>query len=457
MSGGWITRDSATPEAPRNAIATSPYERGMWDIRWDSPADLCRNEGFTAVGVNVYRSTSTERGPYFRVNALPIGSTFYRDSTTNVLREDLVDWATEWASKGQTANTGEWILTTRFEPVKADDGNVSADSPSDVEVLIDGIPVPVHAVSGFRREITIHNSAFANVATQQNEKPLIPTSTSQVLVRYYENVNKVRTQMDRKTFYRLTTVATDAQGALKESDLRRSPPISTIEVEALDWVWREAIRRNLWILQQGGERVKVFLRKQYGEACYCGMDPRTAEFSHQPSKLCLVCYGTGVKGGYDGPFDVIVGADSDAERKIEQTMFGLRLDHQYPVWTGPSPTLSQRDFLVKQNGDRYSVGAVMRPSNRGNVLQQHFTMGYLDEGDIRYQIPVTGTALPLQPKTQTTDRIVTGDPGEFRHNPSVQEHPIGPDPTHPMITDKDGIPEERQDRGRTPVWENITY
>ena len=70
------------------------------------------------------------------------------------------------------------------------------------------------------------------------------------------------------------------------------------------------------------------------------------------------------------------------------------------------------------------------------VLQQHFNIGHIDEKDIRYKVPM-------------------GDPiryvaGQFAPPPPEEG---GPTP----ITDKPNIPDERELRGRTVVWENTTY
>jgi hypothetical protein len=147
------------------------------------------------------------------------------------------------------------------------------------------------------------------------------------------------------------------------------------------------------------------------------------------------CYGTGFVGGFDGPYDMIIAPD-DAERRIKQSDIGRTVEHTYEVWTGPTPLLRQRDFLVKLNGDRYSVGAVRFPSNRGNILQQHFTIGHIDEKDIRYRVPMDM-------------------PRQYSY---VEFKPTGPElEASTEITNKPNVPEEVQLRGRTPVWENITY
>jgi hypothetical protein len=125
-------------------------------------------------------------------------------------------------------------------------------------------------------------------------------------------------------------------------------------------------------------------------------------------------------------------------------MYGQRLEHTYEVWMGPSPVVTQRDFIVKQTGERYSIGAVRRPSNRGNLLQQHFQIGYIDEQDIRYRVPVDGTDLLVYPQTRYTA------------NTEVP-YPVGADTRTPVITEKSNIPGNREERGRTGTHENITY
>jgi hypothetical protein len=218
---------------------------------------------------------------------------------------------------------------------------------------------------------------------------------------------------------------------LVETPIEHATVTSTMEVEKLDWIWREAIRRNRWILEQGGERVKIFLKKNMGLRCPCIPD----DYHGQPINDCRDCYGTEFIGGYDGPYEAIISPD-DAERKRSQKDKGRTIEHSYEVWTGPSPVLSMQDFLVKINGDRYTVGAVRFPSNRGNVLQQHFTIGHIDEKDIRYRVPMTS---PI--------RYV-----------AVQLKPSGPEEeADSRITNDPNISQEEQLRGRTLAWKNLEY
>jgi hypothetical protein len=70
------------------------------------------------------------------------------------------------------------------------------------------------------------------------------------------------------------------------------------------------------------------------------------------------------------------------------------------------------------------------------VLQQHFNIGQLDEKDIRYKVPL-------------------GDPVKYA---AVQFAPQPPEEGGPTpVTDKTNIPDERELRGHTVTWENISY
>ena len=413
------------------------------------------NAQWNIIGVNVYRSDNGERGPYQRINKFPIGSMFFRDYTDNVLVEDeLVEWDSAWLDKGDAPNDRKWMFRTRHFPiVKAAGQAIHASSPADVTLKIDGQVVPVEDVFGPRGEVTLINQRVWDLARERWIEPALPTATGLVQITYRYNRNVVKTDLDRnsKVFYRVVTVAVDSSSpsGLIETPLGYAPPVSVQQVETLDYIWRAAVSRNQWILEQGGERVKLFLKKSTGIPCWCRGDTRLMEYQQQPDMRCPYCYGTGFVGAYDGPIDIIIAPD-EADRRISQTPDGRRMEHQYEVWIGPSPVVSQRDFIVKQTGERYSIGPVRRPAARGLPLQQHFTIAYIDEQDVRYQIPVNGiTELPW-PQTRTTEEDTECSPAE--------PYPVGFDyQATPMETDKDNIPEERQQRGRTPVWENITF
>lgn len=418
------------------------------------------NSNWEIIGVNVYRSDTGERGPYFRVNRVPVMTNFYRDRTDVVeTTNELISWDTGWVYRGAAPNLpGVWRLRTRNRPIVKRTGNgVYADSPFDVEVYINGTRVPVAEVAGLASEITLDTTPVWDPSTESWVEFTPPTETSAVTVNYYwQRGNKLQNTLDRrhKVFYRLTTVAIDPTGnsptGLVETPLGYSEPISPMNSEQLDYIWREAIRRNRWILEQGGERVKLFIRRTTGVKCDCVWDERLEEYTKQPLNNCLKCYGAGWVGGYEGPVDIIIAPD-DAERRVSQTPNGRRLEHTYEVWIGPTPMLSQRDFIVKQNGERYSVGPVRRTQVRGRILQQAFQIGYLDTGDIRYKVPMGELERLPWPETRYTNP---------EDAPCVESepYPLGFDyQATPMMSEAAKIPDGREQRGRTPVFQNIQY
>jgi hypothetical protein len=467
---GWGVYPGNIPIPPQNGTVVSPfYSPGVLDVRWDNPAILARNANFKIVGVNVYRSDETDRGPYFRINDIPIGGTFYRDQIINAQVRETVYWDTSWIDRGDASNNRKWILRTqhpihkRYSQAPYQEPTY-ANTPTDVVLYIDGVEVPVDDVFGRSHEVTLINLPNYNQATEKMIPVILPKPESVVEIIYYTNKNFVLSgSLDVSTFYRLTTVALDPvnAGQYLETELSWCQPLNSSSVENLDYIWKEAIRRNAWILQQGGERVNIFIRKQNGIPCDCNIDPRTLEYSMQPSNRCRSCYGTGYIGGFEGPYSEII-SPIDADRRISQTLTGRRQETVYEVFMGPSPNVTQRDFIVKQTNERFSIGPVRRPSNRGNVLQQHFSINSMDEADIRYKVPIDGTSQYPWPQTRFGYRQVVSMPidGELTQAPSTMPdkppYPVGKSTQLPMETDNPAWPEEKQPRGRTPVWGNIS-
>ena len=430
------------PAPPLNLFMTSGYQPGVVDLTWDDPAELTLNSRFTILGVNLYRSFDSEFGPFERVTDLLVGSRFWRDRTDNeVVEEDVTGQFVLFGACAAVGDRGpRYVFKTQHFPiVKEASQQVTADTGDIVQVFIDGQPAKVLNVWGTTGEVEIDPFVYTDVAKQAWDPSLVPQPQSRVTCVYRYTRQLIRTDLGQRLFYRATCVgipvdkdlSTVQPQDLVETPIEHATATNTMEIEKLDFMWREAIRRNRWILEQGGERVKVFLRKNVGIPCPCIPDG----YHKQPISDDPTCFGTGIVGGYDGPYDVII-APADAEFKIAQKEGGRTVEHTYEVWTGPAPLLSMRDFLVKINGDRYSIGGVRMPSNRGNLLQQHFTIGHIDEKDIRTRVPVVNQV-----------RFV-----------ATQFEPTGPEQeAGAHITDKPNIPAERQLRGRTPAWENTEY
>ena len=134
-----------------------------------------------------------------------------------------------------------------------------------------------------------------------------------------------------------------------------------------------------------------------------------------------------------------------------------RKEHSYEVWMPASPEVSQRDFVVKQNNERFSIGPVRRPSNRGNLLQQHFNLAYLDSPDIRYLVPIDGSiASPTLPWPET--RYSYSPFRELYDRSPDPPWPTGPDAATPLATeDARAGNDPTEVRARTGTGSNINY
>jgi hypothetical protein len=419
--------DPALPLPPLSLTCASGFDQGTVDLWWSTPDVISANTKFDIVGVNVYRSFDSEFGPYHRMNAVPVQANFWRDRTRvrAILQEDV---SRSFSASGPTDPASRWIFRTSRRPVVIQPSGGTGCADMNVFVTIDGVHVPVFSISSADGEVELDRRGVFDVASQTFEPPVLPTPGSVVLASYRFLEEGPSTSLYQRVFYRVSTVASDGQGGLVETPLAKASQTNTHEVEKIDWIWREAVRRNRFILHHGGERVKVFIRKAVGSRCGC-----FSETNRQPASDCLVCYGTGIIGGYDGPYDVVVAPD-DSEKAIAQSNRGRSFTHSYETWTGPNPLLSQRDFVVKLNGDRYGIGPVRMPTNRGMQLQQHFSVSHLDEGDIRYKVRVLDTSTLVVPQTRYLE------PGRGD--------------AIPMTTDREAIPDEREIRGRNPVFEN---
>jgi len=275
-----------------NVLYGFSADLNAFDLYWDDPGILCGNAAFNVLGVNIYRAYDSELGPYERLNAVPLGATFYRDETLNdlVVEEDVTN--AFLASGDLDDESGRYIFRTQNYPiVKPESEAVPAEYPTDVTVVIDGVEVVPLRVFGNTGEIELRTDQFYDVATNALIDPILPRPDSVVTCTYRYNTNLVENQLGRKMFYRITTVATrdEWDGELRETPLEWTDAKSVDHIENLDYIWREAIRRNSWILDQGGERVKVFIRKWNGEKCVQCVDDEY----NQARNDCHTCFPPG--------------------------------------------------------------------------------------------------------------------------------------------------------------------
>lgn len=432
-----MTPDLTRPLAPRNLMVTSPYQVGKTDIRWDNPKLIPQNNDLYILGVNVYRSLESPYGPYEKITENPVEVLYYRDETKEVtVTEDATPTLRYYNEPDK-----RWNIYSQRRPIvqPGKNGKIS-DRIDDVIVEIDDgdgtyVTVPAFTVSGPTGEVTLISGPTYNYSVNQVIPPRLPhPPLGRVRLTYTYLGNQVLSRLNQRIYYKATTVAVDPNDNTKriESPIEEVEWRSTFDIEEIDYVMKEMIRRNRWLLEQAGERVKVFTRKWMGEKC------SDYEDSHgQSHQDCDTCFGTSYVNGYSGPYDIII-APPESEKSIELLDMGLHIRYAFETWTGPFPLLNERDVIVRQNNERYIVGPVNPQGFRGTILQQHFTIEYIDEKDIRYKIGITGGETTV-PEASDLYR------GSLKS------------PASPVIPKKPTIPEERLIKGRTVTFENILF
>lgn len=435
--GGYIP--PTLPLGPKSVHVTSPYLIGVIDIRWDNPGVYAEHNGLDMLGVNIYRCYDTPNGTYEKINDYPVGSLYYRDETKELVALDEDPMQGGRLVAGTNAS-GDWIVKTYYKPITIPGTNGEiANSPRHVKVDIKATSsdsfqtVPAFKVLGDAGEIYLIRNKVFNHTTHQIDSPILPDINlgGEIRVSYGYINNAIQTDINRKIYYKVASVAVDPKsGGTIETPLTQIDPISLYDMEKVDWIWAEAIRRNKWLLEQAGERVKLFIRKWAGERCTCWDE------QFRQSKIdCPACFGTGYIEGYEGPYDILV-APPETEKVVNLTDIGLHITYDWATWTGPHPLINDRDFVVRSNNDRYSIARVNPQGSRGAIYQQHFTLAPLDQHDIRYRVPITGG--------------VSGVPSAysaFRELPSSD--------ASPMISNKPEIPDQYERTGRTVTFENI--
>ena len=443
-----IVIDTTKPLPPRNIFVTTPYVTGILDIRWDNPLESPENSKWEILGVNIYRSEDSECGPFQVVNSSPIEILYFRDQTSHKLVTD--ENVMPRLNPGNNPR-GEWVVKTLHTPIiKEGSQNILVEDPSDVVVKIDNgdgqglLNVPAYKINARTGEIFLLTNKFFNPETKKLEDPRLPKAPNgKCVVSYWYNINYVKTNLVPRFFYKITTVGRDPKtNQIFETDLNNVKAVNIYDIEKPHYIWKAIIAKNRYLLEQFGERLKIFMRKEVGERC-----PNYSDTHGQAHNVCPLCYGTGILGGFDGPVDITI-APPEAEKHISLTDTGLKLNFTYESWMGPSPLIRTRDFVVRQNGERLVIGSVTPQGAKGAIFQQHFTLNYRDSKDIIYQVPLDSTNRPCY--VSPTPQVPVSDDTRGVNTPITNSSPVIPD-------HKKDVPRSKTDKGRTIDYENVVW
>jgi len=267
------TPDLTLPFAPRNPMVTSPYSSGAWDIRWDNPKIIPQNSGLNIVGCNVYRATDSPYGPYQLVNDTPVTVPFFRDQT---IEQQVTNENATATLKYNIEPDKRWLIYSRYRPIVIPGTNGQTSlRVQDIKVEIDDgdgtfLEIPAFSVNGVNGEIELISYPIYNEMVQQILPPRLPVPPNgRVRISYRYLAHSVLNALNQRIYYKVTTVAINptSPSSFIETPLEEISARSGFDIEMIDYIWREAINRNRWILDQGGERVKVFIRKWMGIKC----------------------------------------------------------------------------------------------------------------------------------------------------------------------------------------------
>jgi len=241
------------------------------------------------------------------------------------------------------------------------------------------------------------------------------------------------------------TVVQDRNGGnyVAESPLSVCSTVSPTKIDKINYIWKESVRRNFWLLEQTGDRVYLFIKKSTGIKC-----ENYSPYHKQSTNNCKLCYGTGYLGGFSGPFSIII-APPEATKSVNTGQFGKTLNYTYDSWT-IGPELLTGDLIIKRNNQRYTISNCNPQGSLDQFYQTHFSVSLLQENDIRYFLPVTGAEfqIPDQYNQYITSSKTDADP-------TINDNRLTQQQINPDILEYQTTPAVQILKGRTVQWENI--
>lgn len=220
------------------------------------------------------------------------------------------------------------------------------------------------------------------------ELQLTSTGAPDIQVSFFklENFVDIFTSLYR-TFYTVVPVGVEGQELHRPGE-PGTEIVDSYQVDKMDFMQAEMVRRNSWLFEQVGEPAWLMFRRTRGKVCGC-----SATGTGQPRTACPSCFETGIIGGYFGPFAFLfTDPDVAATRKIDEG--GVLVERDSRCYLGPSPIVQDGDLIVRKNGERLVISGVAYKMPRGVILQQEFNVRLLPPGDTRYLIPVVQDAFP---------------------------------------------------------------
>jgi len=392
-TGAEVVHTTGQPDNPnplRQAVSSllilnSSYV-GSRDLWWvDSPS--------ATKGYNVYRAFDNP-SQWIKISGpTPWQGHFYRDATV-LTQKTYTLQPKDFVEQGEFGKWGFKLPEVAYSSL-VQGRPVVASAPDDVQVTVDGKPIRPIMVVGLDQTVwmqmdntlapggAVSDTALVNngdVGKADYSGVQVWTVTFNVLTNYVD----IYTTLTR-TYY--TVVPVGDRGEIHAPGAANTPVVNTQEVDRMDYMQREMVRRNAWIFEEVGEPAYLMFRKTRGVSCGC-----KGTGLGQPRTGCPICFEVGIVGGYYGPYDMLyIDPDTAATRELDEG--GIKVTREARSYLGPTPIVQDGDLVIRRNGERLVVNGVTYKSPRGIILQQEFNVTLLNRGDTRYLIPVN-TGLP---------------------------------------------------------------
>jgi hypothetical protein len=378
-------------------ILNSDYT-GARDLHWvDDPKAI--------QGYNIYRAFDYPTN-WSKLNANPLTIHFYRDET--ILQQ--VTYTIQPSDFVEKGEEGHWVLhipDTPYNNVVKGRPQV-ANNPDDVTLLLDGVAYRPIQVQGMDQNIWIQQDNTLPFPGAVSDVPAMPplnqVKVFQVVYNKLINYVDIYTKLTR-TFYTVVGIDANGQELHKPGD-PSTEIVDSMQVDRMDYMQREMIRRNDWLFEQVGEPAFLMFRRTKGTICGC-----TAGGLGQARAGCPSCFEIGIVGGYFGPYDFLyIDPDSQVLRTLQEG--GIKVERESTSYLGPTPIVQDGDLVIRRNGERLVINHVRYKSPRGVLLMQDYTTTLLSKGDTRYLIPVTYPQIPPVIYNPVTDMPVEPNAGQ---------------------------------------------
>ena len=346
-----------------------------------------------ALGYSVYRAKDALID-WVKLNAAPVPVTYFRDQT----RLQLVHYTVRpdaWIDAGEFGQKCLRIPDTPYSNVVKGRPRVAAH-PDDVQLQVTYLSGAVQMyrpkmVSGMDRTIWLQVETDVSLPAggAVSDSSLIPfDAVASIMVIYNKLLNYVDVAANMaRTYY--TVVPILADGA--EEHAPGAPGtriVDTMQVDNIDYMQKEMVRRNQWLFEQVGEPCYLMFRRTSGERCGC------IDGLGKARSACPACYETGIIGGYYGPLDILfIPPDQALVRTIDEG--GQKVERRSRSYFSRTPIVQDGDLIIRKNGERLVISGVTYKMPRGVLLQQEFDVALLPTLDTRYLLPIYTPQVPV--------------------------------------------------------------